>query len=58
MKERVFLMMSKNGKKVAEHDITNVSHKELLELVEIQKEFGRSCCVKRVVYNEEAKCTK
>jgi len=49
MQDRVYLIMSKNGKQVAEHDITNFNHKELVELVAIQREFGRTCSVKRIL---------
>ena len=53
MQEQVFLIMSKNGCQVAEHDITNIDFKELLELVEIQREFGRTCSIKRVFVNNK-----
>ena len=48
MQEKVFLIMSKNGCQVAEHEITDINHKELLDLVAIQREYGRECSVKRV----------
>ena len=48
MKEIVLLEMFKNGKKVAESDITNSSYSEIVELTEIQKTLDRRCSVKRV----------
>jgi len=52
MKERVFLIMSKN-RKVAEFDITDADFKEIVEIVGIQKEMNRECCVKRVFIDKE-----
>ena len=51
MQEIVLLEMFKDDKKVAEFDITNADFKEILELTEIQKEFGRECGVKTVFIN-------
>ena len=53
MKEIILFEMFENNKKVAEHDITHLTHKEIVELVKIQKEYyGRRCRVKRVFIEE------
>ena len=48
MKEQIVLQMKEGDKQVAEQDVTTYTGKEVRRLVEIQKEMGRTCNIKRI----------
>jgi len=52
MKEQIFLQMKEGGKMVAEQDITAFTHEEVMKLVTIQKEIGRTSSIKRILTEE------
>lgn len=48
MKDQVILQMFRDKDLVAQHDVTTCTMKELLDLIKIQKGFGRHCSIKRI----------